>query len=206
MENPFFSNVLYRLDNDALDFGSLSGRYIVDCLFVLSSSLAYSLVTIVGSSLVLPVLFILFLYHYTATATRPFPLQQLSAAPRTLLHLFGGLITEEVQSWLLRGEGWFAGINYIEELRICSKEKKKKKSFGRHGRMFSNKSFFVWVVTTTTASYRRYNNGHNWKFFASASFYSGDDSHRNFHIILSYYSLQMLSITHSICCIFSFIK
>jgi hypothetical protein len=102
------------------------------------------------------------LYHYTATATRPFPLQQLSAAPRTLLHLFGGLITEEVQSWLLRGEGWFAGINYIEELRICSKEKKKKKkSSGRHGGMFSNKSFFVWVVTTTTASYRRYNNGHN---------------------------------------------
>jgi hypothetical protein len=105
------------------------------------------------------------LYHYTTTATRPFPLQQLSAAPRTLLHLFGGLITEKVlQSWLLRGEGWFAGINYIlEELRICSKEKKKKKkkSSGRHGGMFSNKSFFGSVVTTTTASYRRYNNGHN---------------------------------------------
>lgn len=89
-KNPFFSNVF--IDSImAHYFGSFSGRYIVDCLFVLSSSPAYSLVTIVGSSLVLlPVLFILFLYHYTATATRPFPLQQLSAAPKTLLHLFGG--------------------------------------------------------------------------------------------------------------------
>jgi len=102
-----------------------------DCLFVLLLELfsAYILLLSSQSCSSSVVYLILVPLHSNYTRRSSYPLQPNSApSPSTSSEANYG----EVQSWLLRGEGWFAGINYRLRIYVCAapKEKKKKKKRG----------------------------------------------------------------------------